>query len=92
MVKTHDDIENSIEINSANLRQLGGRINFIDNKITNLRSLNFTGNGTRNNYETRIRISDRKAIKELVTEFDALFHNEDYLEKELIEGEEGTVC
>jgi phosphatidylserine/phosphatidylglycerophosphate/cardiolipin synthase-like enzyme len=57
----------------------------IDDGIAYLGSLNFTGNGTKNNYETRIRIEDRKAIKELVGEFDALFHNENYLEKELTE-------
>ena len=57
----------------------------IDDGIAYLGSLNFTGNGIKNNYETRIRITDRKAIKELVGEFEALFHNEDYLEKELAE-------
>ncbi|GGW51062.1 phospholipase D-like domain-containing protein [Arenibacter certesii] len=54
-------------------------------EIAYLGSLNFTYNGTRNNYETRIRIADRKAIKELNAEFDALFYNENYLEKELSE-------
>lgn len=62
-----------------------GKMYLIDNAIAYLGSLNFTGNGTRNNYETRIRITDRKAVKELVGEFNALFHNEDYQEKELAE-------
>ncbi|MCK0191753.1 phospholipase D family protein [Arenibacter sp. F20364] len=62
-----------------------GKLYLIDDGIAYLGSLNFTGNGTKNNYETRIRIEDRKAIKELVGEFDALFHNENYLEKELTE-------
>ena len=55
----------------------------IDDGIAYLGSLNFTGNGTKNNYETRIRIEDRKAVKDLLVEFDALFHNEDYPEREL---------
>ena len=62
-----------------------GKLYLIDDGIAYLGSLNFTGNGIKNNYETRIRIEDRKAIKELVSEFDALFHNEDYLEKKLAE-------
>ena len=60
-----------------------GKLYVIDDGIAYLGSLNFTGNGTRNNYETRIRITERKALKELVCEFDALFHNENYLEKEI---------
>ncbi|MEG3657769.1 phospholipase D-like domain-containing protein [Arenibacter palladensis] len=62
-----------------------GKLYLIDEGIAYLGSLNFTGNGTKNNYETRIRITDRKGVEELVAEFDALFHNEDYLEKELAE-------
>jgi phosphatidylserine/phosphatidylglycerophosphate/cardiolipin synthase-like enzyme len=62
-----------------------GKLYLIDDAIAYLGSLNCTNNGTRNNYETRIRIIDRKAIKELVDEFDVLFQNENYLEKELTE-------
>jgi len=62
-----------------------GKLYLIDDEIAYLGSLNFTGNGTKNNYETRIRITDRKAIKEFVGEYDALFRNENYLEKEVVE-------
>lgn len=57
----------------------------IDDEIVYLGSLNFTGNGTRNNYETRIRITDRKAVKEMVAEFISLFNNDTYQERELSE-------
>ena len=62
-----------------------GKMYLIDDEIVYLGSLNFTGNGIRNNYETRIRIIDRKAVKEVVAEFDALFNNDTYQEKELAE-------
>jgi len=62
-----------------------GKLYLIDDEIAYLGSLNFTGNGTRNNYETRIRITDIKPVKELLGEFDNLFQNENYLEKELTE-------
>tara|TARA_R110000764_G_scaffold238954_2_gene337063 strand:- start:3638 stop:4399 length:762 start_codon:yes stop_codon:yes gene_type:complete len=73
------------EGNSYSHPFIHGKMYLIDNAIAYLGSLNFTGNGTRNNYETRIRITDRKAVKELVGEFNALFHNEDYQGKELTE-------
>lgn len=60
-----------------------GKIYLIDDGIAYLGSLNFTGNGTRNNYETRIRITDRNAVKELVGEFDALFHKKDLPERDV---------
>jgi len=60
-----------------------GKMYLIDDGIAYLGSLNFTGNGIRNNYETRIRITDRKAIKELMGEFDALFHNEGFIEMDI---------
>lgn len=62
-----------------------GKLYLIDDGIAYLGSLNFTGNGTKNNYETRVRMSDIKLVKELVAEFDSLFHNEDYMEKEMAE-------
>lgn len=54
-----------------------GKIYVIDNEIAYLGSLNFTGNGTKNNYETRIRIIDQRAVKELVDEFETLLYNGD---------------
>tara|TARA_R100000935_G_scaffold21946_1_gene40702 strand:+ start:44286 stop:45068 length:783 start_codon:yes stop_codon:yes gene_type:complete len=62
-----------------------GKMYLIDDDIAYLGSLNFTGNGTKNNYETRIRITDRKAVKELMGEFEALVHTRDYPERELTE-------
>lgn len=62
-----------------------GKLYLVDDEIAYLGSLNFTNNGTRNNYETRIRIADRKAVKELASEFDALFSNKNYLEKAVTE-------
>ncbi|MCM4168408.1 Cardiolipin synthase [Arenibacter antarcticus] len=73
------------ESNSYSHPFIHGKIYLIDDEIAYLGSLNFTNNGTRNNYETRIRMVDRKAVKELVAEFETLFHNEIYLEKELSE-------
>ena len=73
------------ESNSYSHPFIHSKIYLIDDEIAYLGSLNFTHNGTRNNYETRIRIADRKAIKELNAEFDTLFANENYLEKELSE-------
>ncbi|WP_394331702.1 phospholipase D-like domain-containing protein [Arenibacter certesii] len=61
------------------------KIYLVDHEIAYLGSLNFIYNGAHKNYETRIRIADRKAIKELNSEFDTLFDNENYLEKELSE-------
>lgn len=47
----------------------------IDDEIAYLGSLNLTANGTKNNYETRIRIIDPVAVGELAEEFDALLNN-----------------
>jgi phosphatidylserine/phosphatidylglycerophosphate/cardiolipin synthase-like enzyme len=55
----------------------------IDDEIAYLGSLNFTANGTKNNYETRIRISDQRAVKGLNQEFKGLFYNGDIPELEL---------
>jgi phosphatidylserine/phosphatidylglycerophosphate/cardiolipin synthase-like enzyme len=73
------------ESNSYSHPFIHGKLYLVDDKIAYLGSLNFTENGTRNNYETRIRITDRKAVKEMECEFDALFQNENYLEKDLAE-------
>lgn len=62
-----------------------GKLYLIDDEIAYLGSLNFTANGTRNNYETRIRITDKKAVRELLLEFEHLFRNQDYPERDLAE-------
>lgn len=53
-----------------------GKIYLIDDEIAYLGSLNFTANGTKNNYETRIRITDPRAVREMNEEFDSLLNNE----------------
>ncbi|MGB6150740.1 MAG: phospholipase D-like domain-containing protein [Pricia sp.] len=53
---------------------LHSKIYIIDDKIVYLGSLNFTGGGTRNNYETRIRLHDSPCIQKIVEEFDYLMH------------------
>ena len=60
-----------------------GKMYLIDDEIAYLGSLNFTGNGTKSNYETRIRITDQRALKELANEFDVLFQNEDMPERDI---------
>jgi len=44
-------------------------------------SLNFTYSGTKNNYETRIRTIDKIAVDKIVTEYDELFYNSGYPER-----------
>ncbi len=60
-----------------------GKMYIIDDETAYLGSLNFTGNGTRNNYETRIRITDTGALKELANEFNGLFQNTDLRERDI---------
>jgi phosphatidylserine/phosphatidylglycerophosphate/cardiolipin synthase-like enzyme len=52
-----------------------GKMYLIDDEIAYLGSLNLTANGTKNNYETRIRIIDPGAVGELAEEFDTLLNN-----------------
>ncbi|MCK0135879.1 phospholipase D-like domain-containing protein [Arenibacter sp. S6351L] len=73
------------ESNSYSHPFVHGKMYLIDDGIAYLGSLNFTGNGTKNNYETRIRITGKNAINELEGEFEALFQNMDYPERELVE-------
>ena len=53
---------------------LHSKIYIIDDKIAYLVSLNFTGGGTRNNHETRIRLHDSPSVQKIVEEFDYLMH------------------
>lgn len=52
-----------------------GKIYIIDKEIVYMGSLNFTGRGTKDNYETRIRTTDIKAVQKIVEEFDDLFYH-----------------
>jgi len=40
-------------------------------------SLNFTESGTKYNYETRIRVTDREAVGKIEEEFEALYDQPD---------------
>ncbi|MGS2760933.1 phospholipase D family protein [Sinomicrobium sp. M5D2P9] len=63
---------------------LHGKIYIIDDCIVYLGSLNFTGGGTRNNYETRIRITDSDPVYEIRKEFDRLFYEENLPERSVL--------
>lgn len=51
-----------------------GKVYIIDDAIAYLGSLNFTASGTKYNYETRIRTTDRETVKKIKDEFYDLFH------------------
>ncbi len=53
---------------------LHSKIYIIDDEIAYLGSLNFTGGGTRNNHETRVRLGDAPSVQKIVEEFDYLMH------------------
>ncbi len=55
---------------------LHGKVYLIDDKIAYLGSLNFTASGTKSNYETRIRLSDKASVQKIVDEFDRLLSDE----------------
>ena len=55
---------------------LHSKIYIIDDRIAYLGSLNFTRNGTQNNYETRVRLADSLPVSKIVGEFDELFKSE----------------
>lgn len=57
------------------------KIYIIDDEIVFMGSLNFTYSGTKNNYETRIRTIDKIAVDKIVTEYDELFYNSGYPER-----------
>ena len=54
---------------------LHGKIYINDDEIAYLGSLNFTGGGTKNNYETRIRLSDKESVQKIASEFDSLLYD-----------------
>lgn len=60
-----------------------GKIYLIDNQIAYLGSLNFTASGTKHNYETRIRITDSKAIKEIEDEIYQLLNHSSLPERDI---------
>lgn len=64
---------------------LHSKIYIIDDTVAYLGSLNFTGGGTRNNYETRVRLTDFNSVLEIVREFDALMNGNDMPERDVQE-------
>lgn len=54
-----------------------GKVYSIDGHTAYMGSLNFTESGTKYNYETRVRVTDTDAIREIDAEFDTLFHDPD---------------
>ncbi len=59
------------------------KIYIIDNKIAYLGSLNFTKSGLKNNYETRIRLTDSAPVLKISNEFDSLFESPDLRERDI---------
>ena len=53
---------------------LHSKIYIIDDEVAYLGSLNFTGGGIRNNYETRVRLADAPSVQKIVGEFDYLMN------------------
>ncbi|WP_422350817.1 phospholipase D family protein [Flagellimonas sp.] len=62
---------------------LHSKVYIIDDRIAYLGSLNFTKSGTQSNYETRIRTTEQAAVKEIVEEFELLFHNDHIPERDM---------
>lgn len=60
-----------------------GKIYLIDDEIAYLGSLNFTASGTKHNYETRIRTTDRNAIKEIKDELNQLLNHSNLPERDI---------
>ena len=55
---------------------LHGKTYIIDDKIAYLGSLNFTNNGTKNNYESRIRLTGIESVQMIVEEFNRLLNHD----------------
>ena len=60
-----------------------GKIYIIDDEIVYMGSLNFTGSGTKENYETRIRTTDNNAVIKIVEEFNDLFYHSGLPERDI---------
>lgn len=60
-----------------------GKIYLIDDQIAYLGSLNFTASGIKHNYETRIRTTDKNAIKEIKEELNQLLNHSNLPERDL---------
>lgn len=60
-----------------------GKIYIIDDEIVYMGSLNFTANGTKHNYETRIRTIDKIAVDKIIKEYNELFYNSGFPERNI---------
>jgi phosphatidylserine/phosphatidylglycerophosphate/cardiolipin synthase-like enzyme len=60
-----------------------GKIYLIDDEIAYLGSLNFTSNGTKHNYETRIKTIDKQAVSKIKDEINNLFYNSNLPEQDI---------
>ncbi len=65
------------EIDHSNKFFIHSKVYIIDEQIAFLGSLNFTRSGLTNNYETSIKVRDRKAIHEISKEYNRLFYNDE---------------
>lgn len=53
------------------------KVYIIDEKVAYLGSLNFTRSGLTSNYETSIKVRDKKAVYEIEKEYEKLFHTDE---------------
>lgn len=65
------------EIEHSNKFFIHSKVYIIDGKVAFLGSLNFTRSGLTNNYETSIKVRDRKAVHEISKEYDRLFYTDE---------------
>ncbi len=63
------------DVHRINSVFIHGKIYIIDGHTAYLGSLNFTESGTKYNYETRIRVTDVEAVKQIEAEFDAIYED-----------------
>lgn len=59
------------------------KIYIIDDEIAYMGSLNFTANGTKDNFETRIRTTDEGALEKIVDIFKELFYHSGLPERDI---------
>lgn len=68
---------------SLKYTSIHSKVYIIDDEIVYLGSLNFTYSGTRNNYETMIRTTDKDAVEQILQEYNNLFHDSRFAEKDI---------
>lgn len=68
-------VVSSISDNSFGSTFIYSKIYIIDDKVAYLGSLNFTGAGTKNNHETRIRLNDWESVSKIADEFAYLMYD-----------------